>query len=211
MVQLITVKSKGAGGYQVVTKIESVDVKGAGAETNQLKGATFTQTVSPTGKTSNMSTTASGQAKMMVSMMQALDAGFLGIVYPTNPVGVGSSWSATLDLTKMMGAIPGGSMMKIVSGGKIPMKYKLLGIKGSGNNRVAGLSISGAGSMTMQVTPPQGQGQPQKMTMKFNTSTSAKVDVATGMPSTMDGNATIVMQIMGNTMTQHLKVKMVRK
>ena len=50
-------------------------------------------------------------------------AGVQGVIFPTTAVKDGSTWKATVDISKLMSAAGGGNGPKVVSGGKIPVTY----------------------------------------------------------------------------------------
>nr|MBA3725721.1 hypothetical protein [Armatimonadota bacterium] len=204
--QTVTVKNKVAAGYRIHTKITDVKSSGSAPRSSDeqmkkmLKGVTWEVDVTPTGKVSNMTTSATGQTKAIVNAMQSMDIGFMGVVYPPGPVNIGSTWTTALDLSKMFKGLPGGNMLKITSGGKFPVRYKLTGV----NAGKATLAFSMAGKTTMSMNSPQAGQQVQKMTMDMKSTGTVKVNLANGLPTLADSVVHMDMNVMGMAMKQKI-------
>ena len=207
----VAVKKRMASGFRVQTTVTDVKMTGPGAANSAskietaLKGKSWTADYSPTGKVSNLSTTATGPTKSILTASQAMDAGFMGVLFPAGPVRPGSTWSGELDINKLFKSFPGGNMLKITSGGKFPVRYTLRSIKGN----VAYLNFTMNGKTTMSLNTPknanaQQNPQAQNMDMAISSTGSAQVDTATGLPIASSTTANITMNAMGMHIVQKI-------
>jgi len=120
------------------------------------------------GNIKGMSTAGGSAAArgMSAGMMQ----GSQGVSYPKKALKVGDTWTATMDIGKMMGtAMPG---MK--ASGSIPIVYKLAALKGG----VATITVTMNGSTTMSMGA-------NAMKMVMSTRGTMLVDAATGLLKSM--------------------------
>lgn len=166
----------------------------------------ITMGINSLGGVANMSAAGGNpQANQMMNSMMGGSSPFA--VLPKNPVGVGSTWTSSFDIGKMIGnAMPG---MK-VDGGKVLLTSKLVKFISQGGKKLAQIHISGTGTTAMNL--PGGQGGSMKMTMKMSINTDTTIDVATGITVSMTSTTTNAMQFGGQgSMTQDTKMSMTLK
>jgi hypothetical protein len=140
---------------------------------------------------------------MTGSMKSDQVAGFMGIHFPKEAIGVGSKWAVELDASQMFDK---SEFITSVSG-KLPVSYEVTGfevIEGKNNVKVKSLM---AGTINMQLGGPAGDMQ---AVVKLNFDTDYWVDVATGMLTKSAGKATIDNDFGMGTMTQKLTVNVAR-
>ena len=203
--QWYIVKSKSAKGTVIETKVTNAKVSSGGKANAQLAEAMQKQVITATY--SPLGAYVSGNLNMGNMGSMGAQAGAQGVMFPQGPVKIGSTWVATVDIGKIMGAAAGANGPKIVSGGKIPVKYKLVGLKTVGGKQVAGISATMNGNVVMSMGAQAGaQGGQMKMGLK-STSTG-QVDVATGMVRSMSTDATVNMNFGQMIMNQKLKMTM---
>jgi len=119
------------------------------------------------------------------------------ITFPKKAIKVGDSWSATLDMGKMMP----GAQAGMTATGVIPITYRLQSLKKVGDKTLAVISMAMKGKSTM--TMPQG-----KMDINMNSTGQSVVNVATGMFISTSMTSDIAMVVMGKDMHQHIVVSM---
>ncbi|MBX3117694.1 MAG: hypothetical protein KF784_01415 [Fimbriimonadaceae bacterium] len=129
--------------------------------------------------------------------------GFLGMTFPAEAVGVGSTWTVDIDLKNAMGGMGGGAQAPQVKG-RIPVKYTLKSFGTKAGKRVANITAVINGTVTM------GEGQ-NNMSMTLKGTAGAVVEVATGIihESTMTGDATVAFS--GMNMVSKISTKTVLK
>lgn len=141
----------------------------------------------------------------------AESAGFMGIVFPSGPVKVGSTWTVKVDVAKSLGATGMGSMMKFKKSSIVPVNYKITGITNRGSKKVATVSVSAIADLDMEMTPPPNSTkgaaaqQPMSMQMAMNVSGQAVIDTATGILQQQDTTGTMTIAVMGRKQTVPLK------
>ena len=133
-------------------------------------------------------------------------AGAQGVIFPKGAVKVGSTWTATIDIGKLMGQAAGANGPKVVSGGKIPVKYKLVGFKTIAGKQVAGITATMNGTVVMSMGAQAGAAGQMKMGLK--STSSGQIDVGTGMVRTMTTDANVNMNFGQMVMNQKLKMTM---
>ncbi len=173
------------------------------------KSQSFTATYDLTGK---LLSGAAGNASMG---QLGASSGFMGANYPTTPVGVGSTWSVKLDLSKAGANSPMTANMKTT--GDIPVKYTLksFGTRNGKRTAVIGMVMKGTANITMGGRPSGGNsrnaGQNMTMIMVMDGTGTVIVDVATGLvyESTLNASTTVTMQ--GMSFGQKINAKSILK
>jgi hypothetical protein len=200
--QWFIVKSKNSKGTVVETKVTNAKLTGGGGmDTKALAEAMQKQVITATYSPLGAYLSGDQNDGSMGSM--SAQAGLQGVIFPQNAVGVGSKWTATIDLGKLLGSQAQG--MKIVSGGKIPVSYKLTGFKMIAGKRIAGIAASTNGKVVMSM----GQGgQSMQMTMNLKSTSAGQVDVNTGMVREMTTDATVNMDLGQMKIDQKIKMTM---
>lgn len=211
--QQVVVKSMSAKGYRVKTTILDATVTGTNAQMmkptlQKLKGTTVEATFTKTGKTLDLTSSATGMSKAMMNSFGSMDVGFMGIMFPGRPVSVGQSWTTSLDIKKMLAQFPGAEMFKVTKGGKFPVRYTLMGIKSIGGKQIATIGTSMSGSTTLSMTMPKGKGasgrQNMNMTMDLRSNGTSQVDAGTGVLRASTSTANVNISVMGMNMQQKL-------
>jgi hypothetical protein len=186
--------SAAAGKITIESTIQSVKVGGDGPAASaapniekQLKGKKSTIIVDSQGKPLG----ANGP-QMMQQMMQG---GLSNTYFPSQPVSVGSKWSNTIDLSKM---VPAQGGMK-VTGGKMPVNMTLRKFETRGGKRIAVIDMAMATTMAINGASPA-----QSMKMNLNTTGTTWIDVATGMPVESRTNAVTSSSFGGRQMNQNI-------
>lgn len=164
MTTTIAVKKSGAN-YVMTQKITSMKVtadKGSpmAGQAAQLekaaKGSTTTATYNNRGRLiGNIKSVGSAQA---TNMLQGMQIGFMGLEFPATAVRPGSSWTASMDLAKMMKSMGGGQVPANVkiSGTPLTIKYTVKSLGTNNGKRIANISYTINGTLNMQM--PGGQG-----------------------------------------------------
>jgi hypothetical protein len=175
----MTVISNSGGRVLIQSKISNVQMTGKNpaiaAQSKQLKsmleGATTKVTMDSFG-TPIASATDSGNA-MLRQMMSNMGGAMGGmVVFPKAPVHVGTAWTATFDMAKMLGSMMPASK---IQGSKIPIRLKVLRFESRAGKRCAILSISMSGIVSMAMQPGQ------TMSMQMSSTGTSAIDIATGM------------------------------
>jgi hypothetical protein len=197
--QWYIVKSKNAKGTTIQTKVTNAKISGGqGVNGKQIADAMEKQTI--TALYSPLGAYVSGDLNMGQMGAMAAQAGVQGIIFPQGPVKAGSTWTATIDIGKIMAAT-GAQGMKVVSGGKIPVKYKITGFKKVGTKNVAGVSASMNGNVVMAMGET-------KMTLAMKSTSTGQVDVATGIVRSMASTANVGTSFGQMKMNQTIKMSM---
>lgn len=176
-------KSKNTKGTVFEIKATNVKMSGGGgmdmsAIATAMEKQVITATYSPLGEWVSGDMNAGSMGAM------SAQAGLQGVIFPQGAVKVGTKWTATVDIGKMIASAGGGTAMKVESGGKIPVSYKVTGFK-----KIAGKSIVGiAATMNGNVVMAMGQ---NKMTISMKSTSEGQIDVGTGMVRTMTTNADV--------------------
>jgi hypothetical protein len=200
--QWYIVKSKSAKGTVIETKITNAKISGGGMDGNAMAEAMQKQVITATY--SPLGAYVSGDMNMGTMGAMSAQAGVQGVIFPQSAVKVGSTWKATVDISKLMGAAGGANGPKVVSGGKIPVTYKITGMKTIAGKPVVGISAVMNGNVVMSMgAQAQGGGQ---MKLGIKSTSAGQVDVNTGMVRTMKTDATVNMNF--GQMAMNQKVKM---
>ncbi|MCW5943012.1 MAG: hypothetical protein KIS66_12315 [Fimbriimonadaceae bacterium] len=155
----------------------------------QLKGQTMTVTLDEFGK--------------MVSSPganPALGAGAnTSVEYPKNPVSVGSTWSAVVDMGKILAA-----QGLRVTGGRIPFNYRVTKIEAVGGKTLVHLTQAATGKFSASGAAAGGGA----MAIGLDSATTMVVDAGSGMIRTSKGTMTMTMAAGQMKMTQTMIVDM---
>src|SRR5687768_7742254 len=201
--QWYIVKSKGAKGTVIETKITNAKMSGGGMDGNAMADAMEKQVITATY--SPLGAYVSGDVNAGAMGAMSAQAGVQGVIFPQAAVKVGSTWKATVDISKLMGAAGGANGPKVVSGGKIPVTYKLTGFKTVAGKQVAGISAAMNGNVVMSMGQAA-QGAQGQMKLAIKSTSSGQVDVATGMVRSMTTNANVNMNFGQMKMDQKIKM-----
>lgn len=174
--QWFIVKAKKPQGTTFQIKFANVNMSGGMGDMSKMEQALEKQTVTATY--SPLAAYVSGDLNAGTMGAMSAQAGLQGIIFPSAAVKAGSKWTATVDFGKMLSRAGAGNAMKVVSGGKVPVSYKITGFKTIGGKTIAGITASMNGTIVMAM------GQ-NKMTMKLKSNGSGQLDVRTGMVRTM--------------------------
>lgn len=201
--QWYIIKSKSAKGTVIETKITNAKMSGGGMDGNAMAEAMQKQVITATY--SPLGAYVSGDVNMGSMGAMSAQAGVQGVIFPQTAVKVGSTWKATVDISKLMGAAGGANGPKVVSGGKIPVTYKLTGFKTIAGKQIAGIAATMNGNVVMSMGQAA-QGAQGQMKLGIKSTSSGQVDVGTGMVRTMTTDATVNMNF--GQMAMNQKVKM---
>jgi hypothetical protein len=127
--------------------------------------------------------------------------GALGnLSFPNHPVHVGESWTQSISLSKMMGAMGGGAS----SGGDLPFTFTFKGVENRGGEKVAVLAIAANSATPMKLMG-------QSVEIHLNLHGSALIDLASGMyrDTRMVGDIEFGAKAQG-TMKQHMEESLTR-
>jgi len=187
---------------KIRTTIEdiSTDNAMAAAMIDQAKGKSFDGTYDDHGRTKEIKGDGSQFAAMAAEALGG--AGFLGVVFPDDPVDTASIWSSKLDVGKMVQAMsPGGDGS---AGAAIPITFKVMGFTDEGGKKLVSIDFTIKGSTTMTV-------QGNDMSMKVDSSGTVVIDAATGLvqSETVKGKNTV--EVGGNTIDQDVSMTMTLK
>ena len=205
----VQVVSKSAKGY--VTKMTIVEAKATADKGNpmgtmisgmaeQMKGSTVEATYDELGNiVGSLKTTTKSGATMQMGQTGDMKFGFMGLICPKNAVSVGSSWSQSIDFSKVMAGNQMARGMQI--GGSMPLTYKLVKVANAGGKSIATVSVTLGGTMTIGGQSAAGA---STMTAKISGGGTILVDVATGLPQTSTINLNMSMMAMGMPITQKM-------
>lgn len=222
LTQAMKVDSKKGDKYSITTTIKDVkiDAKQGSMLANQakqmeqtMKNMKIQASYNSLGKSVGGATTASSPAaRNMAGGLAGLNAGFLGMTFPTGPVKAGSTWTETIDLQKMMSEMGGGAMpqgMKI-SGKPILVKYTVKSIGTQGGKQVVNIGYTINGTLQMNMAGGQ---QQISFNIGMNGSGASVVDAATGLQlsNTSSTKMTFAGQGMPQGMDQTMTSKMTLK
>lgn len=138
-------------------------------------------------------------------------AGFMGVVYPTNGVKPGESWNHTIDLSKMLPAIPGGT----VTNGEAKVTYTLKSLNQSAKTATIDVKFSGSPQLTFRMSARGSDGQTQqndqKVTLNMSMTGTVVISLEDGVATKGDYTMKTSMQggpVLGN---QTMTISVVRK
>ncbi len=197
--QWFIAKSKNAKGTVFEIKATNVKLTGGMGDMSTMEKAmekqVVTATYSPLGAWISGDVTAGSMGAM------SAQAGLQGVIFPQSAVKVGTKWTATVDIGKMIAAAGGQSGMKVESGGKIPVSYKVTGFKTIAGKPIVGISASMNGTVVMAM------GQ-NKVNMNLKSTSTGQIDVRTGMVRTMTTNADVGTKFGQMVINQKIKMTM---
>lgn len=152
-------------------------------------------TVDELGNVKGLDASGTGAGAAMAKQMSTgMMQGAQGVSFPAKALKVGDTWSANLDMGKMMGGMGGGGMKM---SGNIPITYRLTALSGG----VATIAITMKGAPSMNAN-----GQ----TIKMNISATGKtvVEAATGFMRSTGMVSDTAIQFGAQTMKQHMVMSM---
>jgi hypothetical protein len=129
-------------------------------------------------------------------------AGMLGnmTAFPAGPVHVGSTWSSTIDMSKLGGpAMPGMQMS-----GKMPVNFKVAGFKTVSGRKCIQLAVTATGTLTMNF------GKGKQATSNIKTTSIMLFELSSGMMESVKGVTTTVTKANGQSYTSNQNVSIVR-
>jgi hypothetical protein len=197
--QWFIAKSKNSKG--TVFEIKATNVKMTGgmgdmsAMENAMEKQVITATYSPRGEWISGDVNAGSMGAM------SAQAGLQGVIFPQGVVKVGTKWTATVDIGKMIASAGGGNGMKIESGGRVPVSYKVTGFKTIAGKPIVGIAATMNGNIVMAM------GQ-NKVNLSLKSTSSGQIDVGTGMVRTMTTNADVGTKFGQMVMNQKIKMTM---
>ncbi|MBX3095863.1 MAG: hypothetical protein KF812_03295 [Fimbriimonadaceae bacterium] len=175
---------------------------------NQTEDVVTTSTFSSLGQP-GATTGASMMASSAISM-----AGFMGLVFPTDGVKAGETWNNTIDLTKMLPAMPGAS----VANGETRVTYTLKSVNSGAGTATIDVKMSGAPEITMRMSGAgrgEGSSAPQaqeiKLKLTMTLTGSVTISLADGVARTANYSIATKTEggpAMGN---QDMKITIVRQ
>jgi len=197
--QWFIARSKNAKGTVFEIKMSNVKLSGGMGDMSQMEKAmekhVIKATYSPLGAWVSGDVTAGSMGAM------SAQAGLQGVIFPQGAVKVGTTWTATVDIGKMVASAGGAGGMKVVSGGKIPVSYKVTGFKKVAGKSVAGISASMKGTIVMAM------GQ-NKVNLNMKSTSAGQIDINTGMVRTMTTNADVGTKFGQMVINQKIKMTM---
>lgn len=202
--QWYIVKSKNAKGTVIQSKVTNAKVTGGAMDGKAMADAMQKQVVTATY--SPLGAYLTGDVNMGNMGAMSGQAGVQGVIFPQAAVKVGTTWKATVDIGKLMGAAGEGGP-KVVSGGKVPVTYKITGFKTVAGKRVAGISAVMNGNVVMSMGQAA-QGAQGQMKLGIKSTSTGQVDIGTGMVRTMKTDATVNMNFGQMAMNQKIKMTM---
>jgi hypothetical protein len=210
----------GDSSFSVTTDVDMTAVSRKGSQTTvQSKVKSVKVTVPPKGPMSAMkesmekslkgmttSATMSSDFKVIggsaaggPAAMQGMNgmSGMPSLNVPAHPLRVGETWSSVMDMGKLMGSGTRGMRMT----GKLPLKFRLKVVRGSGASAVAVVEMSMAGTTTMTSGA-------NKVNTHLNTKGTVSIDVATGMTREVASTSDTTTDFGGRKFTQHISQTM---
>jgi len=181
------VSQKTAKGFKVKTTVEAIKVTGTGPMANggksvedSMRGKTMESEIDLRGRTVGEVKGLPGMSQMG-GMAGGSGAGISGVEFPEGPVKVGSSWTTTMDLAKMLGSQSGMKM----SGKPMTTKYTVKAI--SGQTVTLAIAVTANYAMTMGGgSGNQASGQKMNMTIAMSGTGTTVIDTTTGLPKSTD-------------------------
>jgi hypothetical protein len=119
--------------------------------------------------------------------------GLSGVVFAKDPIAIGDSWTSTLDLSKVFGALSGlGDQAARLS--KIPVTYRLVSAEEDGGRVLAVIDY------TTDFTIP-GAHSASSPALSYKSTGTCRIDTASGMLIKDDGRTTTTMNIGSRSVT----------
>jgi hypothetical protein len=202
--QWYIVKARNAKGINFQIKVTNAKFTGGapGMDPKQMEDAVEKSAINATY--SPLAAYVSGDMNMGGMGAMAAQAGLQGVIFPQAAVKAGSTWTATFDIGKLVSSA-GGQGMRVVSGGKVPVRYKLTGFKTVAGKQVASIT----GTMNGNVVMAMGQGQNQgQMKMNLKATSTFQLDTRTGMLRSATTNANVGTTFGNMNMNQTVKMTM---
>lgn len=137
---------------------------------------------------------------MTASMSEYLSQiGFMGMQYPEEAISVGSKWSKTFDMAKILEANSGGFLTN--ASGKMPVEFEVLGFEDVNGVKAAKIQVFTDGKVTFD-SQMGGSG-----TMSTTSKGTVWVNVATGLPIKTDSKMANNIDIGGQmNITQEMSI-----
>jgi hypothetical protein len=190
-------------------KMEGDGMMGMESGFESIKEISIRMEVDAQGKTRNVTLENTEKVDPMLrqlmtgSMKSDQIAGFMGVHFPKEEVGVGSKWATELDATQMFDK---SEMITGVSG-KLPISYEVTAFEAiDGKNNVKVHSIM-QGTVNLDIASPAGD---LKAIVKMTFNTDYWVEVATGILTKSASKANIDNDFGMGSMTQNLTVSIER-
>lgn len=190
-------------------KMEGDGMMGMESTFDAVKDISIKMEVDERGRTRNVAIENADKVDAMTrqmivgSMKSDQVAGFMGVHFPKEPVGVGSKWNIELDAAQMFDK---SEFITAVSG-KLPVSYEVAGFEDIKGKRNIKVHSTMTGTVMMDIASPAGD---MKATIKMTFGTNYWVDTATGILTKSAGTATIDNDFGMGSMVQKLDVKIDR-
>ena len=135
------------------------------------------------------------ESAQLQQMMGGMNSAMSGITFPAKPVKVGESWTNSIDMGKMMGAVAKGQAgaQGMKSTGIITMTYKLQ--KADSTSITIGMTMKGTVNMDMSGGGGAKGGPAMKMSMTMTGGGTSSMERNTGIP--IGSNMKMTMQMGG--------------
>jgi hypothetical protein len=190
-------------------KMEGDGMMGMESTFESVKEIAIKMEVDELGKTRNVTLENADKLDAMTrqmivgSMKSDQIAGFMGVHFPKEAVGVGSKWNVELDAAQMF------DKSEFITGvsGKLPVSYEVTGFEDIKGKRNVKVHSTMTGTVMMDIASPAGD---LKATVKMNFGTDYWIDTATGILTKSAGTATIDNDFGMGSMVQKLDVKVDR-
>lgn len=144
----------------------------------------------------------------LASSMGYFSSGFMGVLYPKDPVGSEASWMTSLDLGRLLSKALNGVARPTSE--RIPLRYKLLKFSRSGGKQLAHIQVTMKGTINMAPTAKQGQITGSSVKANIDSKGTVQVDTATGIPQSSTMNATTSMTVDGQPFSQKMAITVKR-
>lgn len=158
-----------------VTVPENMPMQGTPEDlAKAINSVKVTSTFNEYGKSSDVKVEGDSSAKTLMGAAANMNMGFLGLQYPEQALKIGDTWKVDFDLSSVIAAASGSTdtTKKVI----IPVTYTLTKLE----NGVATIEAKEKGKFDVDT--------PQGITVTVNTDTTSTyvIDVATGLPNTID-------------------------
>jgi hypothetical protein len=190
-------------------KMEGDGMMGMEGALDSVKEIAIRMEVDEQGRTRNVSLENADKVDAMTrqmivgSMKSDQVAGFMGVHFPKEAIGVGSKWNVVIDAAQMFDK----SEFVTAVSGKLPVSYEVTAFEDLNGKRNVKVHSTMNGTITMDIASPAGD---MKATVKMVFGTDYWIDLATGILTKSAGNATIDNDFGMGTMVQKLEVKVDR-
>jgi uncharacterized cupredoxin-like copper-binding protein len=190
-------------------KMEGDSMMGMESGFDSVKEVTIKMEVDEQGRTRNVTLENTEKIDPMLrqlmtgSMKSDQIAGFMGVHFPKEEVGVGSKWAVELDAAQMFDK----SEMITSVEGKLPISYEVTGFEEINGKRNVKVHSIMTGTVNLDIASPAGD---LKAVVQLEFDTEYWVDVATGILTKSVGKANIDNDFGMGSMTQKLAVNIER-